>query len=652
MSHKIVDYRPEVDGLRTVAVMAVIFYHAGLGYAPGGFVGVDIFFVISGYLITSIIHREIGEGRFSFITFYERRIRRIFPALFAVLALSIPAAWVLLTPIQLNDFSQSIIATVAFASNFYFRIKSRYFSADAETIPLLHMWSLAVEEQFYIGFPILLIAVRYIKGLSLNAVLIAGCAGSLGYCIYKQPLEPMGAFFLAPSRAWELSAGALVATNRPRILAWLAGRPGLARMMEMGGALMMTLPIFVYSNVTPFPGAATIPPVLGAALIILASRGTGVVGGTLASRPFVFIGLISYSAYLWHQPLFAFARAWSVTHIPLWGSLCLVGLTLLMAWLSWRFVEQPFRSRDGFSRRQIYGLAAVLSVILIALGLIGHLQKGFPGRYNAQVLALAATTEPSPDRTRCHTDGLNYRRPADACRYIGKEVHWAIFGDSHVIETGYALAEHLAPKGQGVVHLSFSGCQPVLTFATPNPGCNAWMKESVAYLEQDRSITDVMVAFRHSFYLFGDQTKSYPTVPNTPPNFLTDQSPGVAREAYWRDYVTILRRLSASGKHVHVVLPLPELPVLVDRYIYRDGGENASTPLDYYARRNAFVLARLDQLRAIPGLTLLDPRDAVCADGTCRAIIDGKAMYFDDNHFSMPAARRFIAAQVAKGLLP
>jgi peptidoglycan/LPS O-acetylase OafA/YrhL len=650
MNQKIADYRPEVDGLRTIAVMSVILYHAGLGLAPGGYIGVDIFFVISGYLITSIIYREVGQGKFSFLTFYERRIRRIFPALFVVMALSIPLAWWLLTPVQLKEFFQSIVATTLFASNIFFYLKSGYFSADAETIPMLHMWSLAVEEQFYIGFPILLIVIHKIKRIPLNLALGVGVIGSLAYCLYKQPIEPMGAFFLLPSRAWELGLGALVAINRTRLLDAIGDRSGLRQAIELAGMAMIVVPLFAYTAATPFPGAATIPPVLGTAIIILVSTSRGLVGGLLASRPFVGIGLISYSAYLWHQPLFAFARAYTMTHPSMILSLALVALTLLLAWASWKFVEQPFRPRDGFSQKQIYALGIGLSAVMIAIGLAGHIKQGFPERYDAKTRALAATTVPSPDRTGCHTDGLNYRKPADACRYIGKKVTWALFGDSHSIETGYALAEYLKARDEGLVHLSFSGCQPALSFSTPNPGCNAWFKESLAWIEAQREIRNVFMAHRHSFYLFGDQTKTYPAAPDLPPNFLTQGTPQVARDAYWRDYVTVIKRLSASGKRVYVMLPLPELPVNVDRYIYRQG--DTGVPSSDYDKRNAWVLAHMAEVDAIPNVTILDPRKAVCDTKTCRAVIDGQAMYFDDNHFSMAAARRFIADAVKSGQLP
>jgi peptidoglycan/LPS O-acetylase OafA/YrhL len=638
-------YRPEIDGLRCVAVMSVVFYHAGLALVPGGFVGVDMFFVISGYLITSIIQSEIGEGRFSLFAFYERRIRRIFPALFAMLAFCIPFAWWLLPPVQLTQFSQSVVATTAFASNVLFRLNTGYFSTDAGSIPLLHTWSLAVEEQFYIGFPVLLLLIHKIRRVSLSAVLASGVAGSLAYCLYKQPLEPMGAFFLMPSRAWELAAGGLLA-----ILPWRFGaRADSARLiLELIGFAMIVFALTTYSATTPSPGIPTLLPVFGTALILLASNGGGPIGGLLASRPFVGIGLISYSVYLWHQPLFALAQAWNMAHVSRLASWILVAVTLLLGWASWRIIELPFRARGRFSRRQVYSFALGGSAIIAAAGFAGYALNGVPQRYSESVLALAATTRPSPARTACHGEGLNYRPPENACRYFGRSITWAVLGDSHAIETGVALAEHLKRRDIGLVQLSASGCQPALRYEVPNPGCSQWFRGSFGWLERSREIQNVLLIFRHSQYLFGNSTGTE----GFAPAFLTTRSPHAAREAYWMDFELIVQRLVASGKHVYVALPLPELPATIDRYIYRQQGNAAVIPVRDYEARNAFFLARIGRLNVIPNVTILDPRDAVCEGGVCNAIIGNEAMYLDDNHFSMPAARRFIAAEVKKGLLP
>ncbi len=642
-------YRPEIDGIRAIAVTSVILYHLGLGAFSGGYVGVDIFFVISGYLIGAILMREMADGRFSFAAFYERRIRRIFPALFVVLIATTIAAWVLLTPGQLRNYGQSLVATVGFVSNLYFNFKSGYFSPAADEIPLLHMWSLSVEEQFYIVFPVILLAVYRYARRWLEAILWAGLIVSLGWSLWLERADPTGNFFLPHPRAWELAAGAIVAVARPRWDAEIASGGWPWRAIEVVGAALMIAPILHYTPTTSFPGVYAIPPVLGTALVILAATERSWTGRILASPPFVGIGLISYSAYLWHQPLFAFARV-SGGHAPSaalqWS---LVAATFALAWLSWRFVERPFRSRTRFSRRQIFAMAALVSLPLIAVGLAFHVSKGAPQRYDAPTLALAATAQPSPHRDDCHTDGLDFRKPVEACRYFPGPARWAVMGDSHAIEPAYALAERLRGQGEGIVHLTFSGCQPALTFESENPGCSAWTRETVALLERDKSVVNVMLVYRHSFYLFGNQLDSYPALPNDKPNFLLGTEPDDARRRYWAGYREIVRRLVASGKQVYLVAPIPDLPVHVERDIFT--GKKVGEARAYADARNRVAAIKIARL-AGPGVTILRPEDSFCGKDRCASIIDGKAMYFDDNHLSMAGARRFITTEAAAGRLP
>lgn len=653
MAQSLTDYRPEVDGLRAIAVTSVILYHLGLGAFSGGFVGVDIFFVISGYLISAIIMREMGEGRFSFAGFYERRIRRIIPALYLVLFVSSIAAWLLLTPGQLKDYGQSLVATVSFLSNIYFRMKSGYFSPAAEEIPLLHMWSLSVEEQFYIGFPVLLLAIYRFAPKWLNAALWTALIGSLAYCLYREMDDQTANFFLPHTRAWELAAGAIIATLRPRLQAGIEAKAAGWRLAELFGLALMIVPIFYYDNATSFPGWAAIPPVLGTALIILASTASSWGGRILASGPFVGIGLISYSAYLWHQPLFAFVRVSMVGAPPDWLLWALVAATFILAWVSWRFVERPFRSRSRFTRKQIFVLAAVASVPLLAFGLAMHVMKGVPARYDAPTLALAQTALPSPERDNCHTDGIEYRKPDKACRYFGDRVTWAAMGDSHVIEPAYALAEVLRPSGQGVVHLSFSGCQPALTFDTSNPGCAAWTRETVGWLEGQKDIRNVVLAYRHSFYLYGDQVHAWPEQPRNPPNFTSTVPPDRARTQYWQGYAALVQRLGAAGKTVYIIGPIPDLPANAERYIYhRRAGQPTGVSRVYYEARNRDALRELAAVAKLPFVRILHPEQAFCDAKACASIIDGKGMYFDDNHLSMSGARRLIATEVAGGRLP
>lgn len=650
-------YRPEIDGLRAIAVVAVIAFHTNLGVATGGYIGVDVFFVISGYLISSIIFRELAQKRFTFAGFYERRIRRIFPALFVVLVATTLAAWWILPPQQLQTYAQSLVATTTFLSNVFFWLKSGYFGGDAELFPLTHMWSLSVEEQYYVVFPVLaLVAVSGRRWL-LNAVMGAVLLASLGLCLAFVQRDQMLAFFLTPMRAWELMFGVFVAMHETRWRAVLArGRIG-STALELAAAAMIIAPIFLYDSATVFPGWSAIPPVLGSALLILLARPDSVTGRVLASRPFVFVGLLSYSAYLWHQPLYALSRVLGLTERGAWVYLVLIALTFGLAWLSLKFVEAPFRVRGRFTRRQIYAGFFAGSALLIALGLAGHFRAGFPERFSPQVLAVAATGAPSPLRDRCHVEGVDAPGPEAACRYFVREpAHWAVLGDSHGVEVAYAVAERLRPAGQGLVHLTFSGCQPALTFESSNPGCSDWMRRSVTWLEGRGEITDVIVVFRHSFYLQGDQTRTYPEPPGADPNFLTDLPPDEARARYVASLTGLVRRLTASGRRVYVMAPIPDLPTHVERYTFRgdpmDAGRVTGVTMDFHRARNAIIDPVLQRLDALPGVSLLEPARAVCGPTRCASLIDGKAMYFDDNHFSLEGARRFVDGEVARGALP
>ena len=647
-----ISYRPEVDGLRAIAVGSVILYHAGVWPFTGGYVGVDIFFVISGYLISSIILGDIAGNGFSFTSFYERRIKRIFPALFAVLAFSTVAAVISFTPLQLREFGQALAATTIFASNIYFRLKAGYFSADTENNPLIHMWSLSVEEQFYLLFPILLIIFQRSVRRRLNLAIVAALILSLGWSLYQEHHgDAMANFFLPQTRAWELLAGALVAINRAR---WqnIAARYRIAAMgVEISGALLMLIPIITLSATSSWPGINTIPVVAGAALLILAANTRSPVGRLLAMPPMVWVGLISYSAYLWHQPLFAFG------HIvrPRFSGLETAGAivaTFGIAWLSWRFIERPFRKPGNYRRITLFACSAALTFAFAAIGLALHLTNGLPQRFAPATLALADTAAPSPKRAHCHAEGADYLQPKDACRYFNPRVTWAVLGDSHAIETGQALAEELRARDEGIVQLTFSGCQPALIFVSENPGCTSWLNDAVSLIEREKDIHDVLLVFRHPFYLYGDQKRTYPEPPRDRPNFLLNLPPDAARARYWQSYEALVRRLLVAGKRVHIVAPIPELPVPIDRYVFGAKPGDQGITRRFYAQRNGEILQHLQKIAHWPGVSLSDPVTALCDAENCHAIVDGKAMYFDDNHLSMAGARRFIATQRRAGLLP
>ena len=309
--HRPGSYRPEIDGLRAMAVVPVVLYHAHVPGVSGGFVGVDVFFVISGFLITSQLAADVAAGRFSIVTFYERRVRRIFPALFVMLAVSAVMALWLLLPFELESFAASLRASALFVSNFYFMRETGYFVAAAITKPLLHTWSLAIEEQFYIFFPVYLYAMSRWAPRWLLPVTTVVLVLSLGLCISMTHPQSDAAFFYTPARVWELLTGSVLALAPRRVLpGWLAQALGAA------GLVLIAVAVFGFDARTPFPGSAAMLPAGGAALVILASGANPTAsGGLLSLGPIRFVGLISYSLYLWHWPLLVFYRFWRVAPV-------------------------------------------------------------------------------------------------------------------------------------------------------------------------------------------------------------------------------------------------------------------------------------------------------------------------------------------------
>lgn len=369
------DYRREIDGLRALAVLPVILFHAGFETFSGGFVGVDVFFVISGYLITTIILAELEQGKFSIVNFYERRARRILPALFLVKLVCIPFAWFWLPASDMKDFAQSLVATAVFASNFLFSHESGYFGKAAELKPLLHTWSLAVEEQFYLLFPLFLMLLwklgkRWIL-VTLGLVFLASLAAAQWGAYAKSA----AAFYLLPTRGWELLIGAFAAFYLGQANRRKFGK-GLSEVAGWLGLALIMYAVFAFSKTTPFPGFYALVPTIGTLLIILFATQQTAIGKFVGHKVFVGIGLVSYSAYLWHQPLFAFGKhsgfASSQSSL-VWLSF----IALSLAFLSWKFVEKPFKSEGKVSRLKVFTFAIFGSFVFIGIGFFGHSKNGF-----------------------------------------------------------------------------------------------------------------------------------------------------------------------------------------------------------------------------------------------------------------------------------
>lgn len=447
------EYRREIDGLRALAVLPVILFHAGFGAFSGGFVGVDVFFVISGYLITTIILAELARDDFSIVKFYERRARRILPAMFVVILLCLPVAWVMLDPFEMKEFGQSIFATSLFSSNVYFLLKTGYFDISAELKPLLHTWSLAVEEHYYVLFPLVIMPLwRHGRRLILPVFATIFLA-SLLFAQWSVTRHPSMAFYLLPARAWEIMLGTLCAILLSRNeQAMLAAPLWLKQLGSLAGVALILFAIFAFDGKTLSPGPAMLAPTVGAGLIILFARPGTLVHRLLGMHFFVLIGLLSYSAYLWHQPALAFYRLYVVDDPSQGAAIALIAAVFVLAYLTYRYVETPFRANGALrlNRRQVFASALVGLVLLAAIGFSGHYWRGFPSR-NEQTLRLG------------QNGGLSFAcsgAELEDARCMSKPNPKVIlWGDSYAMHLAQALADVYSDKG--LWQMTLSSCPPV-----------------------------------------------------------------------------------------------------------------------------------------------------------------------------------------------
>jgi peptidoglycan/LPS O-acetylase OafA/YrhL len=622
-------YRQEIDGLRAVAVIPVVLFHAGFKILSGGYVGVDVFFVISGYLITGIIISELERGDFSILRFYERRARRILPALFFVMLFCTLFAWIWMVPSQIEDFGRSLVAVSLFASNILFWRESNYFERAAEEKPLLHTWSLAVEEQYYVFFPLFLLLMWRFGRNRVFCMIAAIAVASLLLCEWGWRNSPTANFYLAPTRAWELLAGSLCAfaqfgkeQKRNDVLAAL-------------GLGLIVFAILAFDASTPFPSLYALVPVGGTALIILFGASGTWTARLLSLRPIVGIGLISYSIYLWHQPLFAFARIY-IPHKPSQLTmLSLAALSFVLAYFSWQYIEKPFRRKQ---RRllpskplMLHASTAGLLLFLVA-GAAAHATDGFFAvKFNDTQQLLMKTVEGSPKRDACHTEGQGYGDPDASCEYFAEEVRFAIFGDSHAVELAYALADLLEEHDIGIKHYSISSCAPSYKKQYDESACSTWTTAALDSIINNDRIDTVVISYRINAYLFGWHEDFYPQIPM--------EISETQRRTVWDSYINIIRDFTAAGKRVVLVLQAPELPDTIESLIYGQASREAfieGLSRDWWTKRTAFLRQHLRDIPA--GVVIVDPADLFCDVAVCYAGQHSISYYYDDDHMSLAGA--------------
>ena len=656
-------YRPEIDGLRAVAVLAVVLFHAGLGL-PGGFVGVDVFFVISGFLVTGIIAKSLRRGDFSIRSFYVRRIRRIFPAAAFATSAVLIAGYFFLLPSQYAPVGEAALAQNVFASNIYFWFDTGYFSRDVLTKPLLHFWSLAVEEQFYLLFPLVLCVgfrmfdADHSKEASLDRrcerlamfVLLLGVS-SFVLSLYGTANHPSATFYLLPTRAWELMAGA-----------WLALKPvgprsqrGCEVLSALGAATIATS-VFVISKQSHFPGFVALLPVLGTAFVIAATteRSTWV-GNALSVRPAVFVGLISYSLYLWHWPLMAFART-LVREPSRLTMACLVIASIVISAASWRWIEQPIRRRKLFAtdRRLLVASGFVWCALFVAASVIVR-SGGIPNRFDSEERVLiqdavwtgntlaSTTADVEADRIPMFGERDNVERP------------FLLWGDSHAMtwtDVVASASKELGRPGFAALH---GGVPPIPgLWRSGMPQGKAFNKAVLDFIDR-HEIKDVILVSRWSVYVAG-YSASDPVFDGRRSDdvFLSDtaeasKSGEASLQAMIRGIESLAKGLEERGVRVWLIRQVPVQGSVVAENAVRNmllgWDANPILAVDRESHREQQFI--LDRFYAAAESAIgdnggvLDPGDLFFDDaGEGRVLVDGRYLFRDDDHLSKSGAEK------------
>jgi len=623
-----IKYRPDVDGLRAVAVLSVVLYHFSHSALPGGYLGVDIFFVISGYLITSIIWQEIQGSEFSIATFYERRIRRIMPALSLVLLASTITATTLLLPADLLGFGKSLLATLAFVANIYFWRDTDYFSRAADEKPLLHLWSLGVEEQFYILFPLLLILLFRYWRRGVIPVITIFSLGSLALNIIALQLGGGSpAFFLLPTRAWELGLGALVAVLPTSTY------PGkfFSNILAIIGAGLLMLGLAYAPSLLAAPRA--LPAVLGASLVIFSGQGKiPTASRYLTFRPVVLIGLLSYSLYLWHWPVIVFGQYYLVRPFNLPESLIALATMGVFAAFSWRFVERPFRNK-AIPSHTVRNIALGFSLVLAACAaaLIGT--KGLPSRLSAEAAAINSAV------------GTNYRCPINSYIAVGisraclmhlpsgnaRDADVVLLGNSHAQMYAPLWESILVEKGLQGLLLPINACLPT-TQANISTDCIA---------HANRNLAEVMSLPKAGTVIIG-LTWSHA------PNGLVDSRGHMLDNENNRALVTaldaLIAQLQAAGKRVVLIGPIAEPGWDVASTVSRQLAFGHPLDREISAPKTEFTARfgeAIEHFSARKDIAFPRPDQIQCLTDRCNYLIDGRSLFSDSNHIAVQELHRF-----------
>ncbi|HEY4340616.1 MAG TPA: acyltransferase family protein [Steroidobacteraceae bacterium] len=656
------DYRTDIDGLRAIAVLLVILYHYDVPGFGGGFVGVDVFFVISGFLIASHIARDIRAGRFSLLAFYERRIRRILPALFGMYALVLVAGVIILFPRDLHFLSRIGAYVIPFLANYVLYQNAGVYGGEfADHVILLHTWSLAVEEQFYLLFPLLMLVIAGMFRARYTTVLWPLALISLAVCSLTVRISPVAAFYLAPFRAWELLTGALLALGNFSV-------PRAAYMrsaVTLLGLLLLAAADLLLKYSSPYPSELALLPCIGAALILYGGCGQSLaLGRLLGSEPMRRIGLWSYSLYLYHWPLLLLVQYYAFEPLSILMRSVLLAVTFLLGALSWRYVEQPFRGRNGwFDRRALYTVAGVAGSVLMAVTLFVH-RASDPSRYDTQErIRFPAYTA---DQDRCKlTSPEDPTRPPCILGDTSAPVRAVLWGDSHAAAMLPAFSAAFSDHREAVTYVESDGCPPLLDAYTHAraPGQSAamrsWMDAAgfgrgAACKRHNDSVLDWIIRKHFTTVILGGHW-----IANTEERYFTvltdaenpDNESGRHNAAvFGRGLERLLVMLQRQHVRIFVMDDAPENPTSVPyelasarRLHLREDLGITRMAYDEQQHNPIEIFRRLEQRF---DLHILRPQDVLCASGRC-AIAQGEVPFYVDNEHLSPAGAIFLRPELA-----
>lgn len=655
------NYRPDIDGLRAIAVLSVVFFHTDVPGFGGGYVGVDIFFVISGFLITSILLKDLRANDFSVARFYERRIRRIFPALFPVIVFTAAVGTYLFQASAFKGLGLSMAATTMFFSNILFWSQAGYFDTPSLQKPLLHTWSLAVEEQFYIFFPLCLAFIhRFLKGRYLRWIIIATLF-SLAGCIWGVFRQPSASFYLVPTRAWELLAGSVMSLGLfPKISSYL-----LKNLFSFIGLGLVAYSVFFYEQSTPFPGYAAIIPVLGAVLVIYGNDTEDenvIVRKILSTPPLVFVGLISYSLYLWHWPLVAFAKYLMFRPFTIKDSLFIIILSLVMAIVSWKYVEQPFRGRNMLlpNRKFLFQVAVMVMLTVSGAGMLVYLNDGLPGRDVGLTKELSASIAKVQDDPvwKEHVKWEEMTNKVDkhfVPPKIGAESakpSFLLIGDSHAralipaidyIARAYGMSGYVITRSSTPLLFGIDRMQdrndPAIDESEYNKGV-------IGFIDTHADIQTVILAGRWAWYATGKSYGQEEQVGSKQTDYYRELEGNRPHAVMFRLGLSrTVRTLLDMKRQVVLVSMVPEIGNDVFRYLALQNRfplfyDNICPTKEDYNVRNCDVTPVLQELAQNENVQLVRPENLLFDKaGRSRIVFRDQPIYRDDNHLSTFGAR-------------